>query len=102
MGNSGSILCGPRESPVSIRVVRGSVALHCSHGRGIGPQNSLKGKSRGLSGVAAGNPGFPRFVMVTSGGFLGCLWEVRNTVESGGASWDSTGFGAMEQGLIWI
>ena len=36
----------------------------------------------------------------TSGSFLGCLWEVRNTVESWGASWDSTGFGAMEQGLI--
>ena len=29
-----------------------------------------------------------------------CLWEVRNTVELGGASRDSTGFGAMEEGFI--
>ena len=48
----------------------------------------------------AGNPGFPRLVTVTSGSFSGCLWEVRNTVELGGASRDSTGFGAMKEGLI--
>ena len=47
-----------------------------------------------------GNPGFPGLVTVTSGSFSWCLWEVRYTVEFGGASWDSTGFGAMEEGLI--
>ena len=32
--------------------------------------------------------------------FSGCLREVRNTVDLGGASKGSTGFGAMEEGLI--
>ena len=68
--------------------------------QGIQPQDALKGEFRGLSRVAAGNPGFPRFVTVTSGSILGCLWEVTNTVKSGGASRDSTGFGAMDEGLI--
>ena len=54
-----------------------------SHGRGIGPQDALKGESRGFSRVAAGIPGFPRLVTVTSGNFSWCLWEVRNTVELG-------------------
>ena len=68
--------------------------------QGIQPQDALKGEFRGLSRVAAGNPGFPRFVTVVSGSFLGCLREIRNTVESGGASRDCTVFGAMEQGFI--
>ena len=49
-------------SPVSIRVARGSArvtALLLSHGREIGPQDALKGESRGLSRVAEGNTGFP-------------------------------------------
>ena len=81
----------PQGSPVSIRVARGSAALLSSHGGGIGPQDALKGDSRGLSRVVAGNPVFPRLVTVTSGSFSGCLWEVRNTVDLGGASRDSTG-----------
>ena len=89
-----------RESPVSIRVAKGSGALLSSHGRRIAPQDTLKGKSQGLSRVAAGNPGFPRLVTVTSGSFSGCLWEVRNSVELGGTSRDSTGFGAMEKVLV--
>ena len=93
-------LLWPQGSPVSIRFVRGSAALLSSHGRGIGPQDSLKGESRGLSRVEAGNPGFPRLVTVTSASFSWRLWEVRNTVELGGASGDSTVFGAMEEGLI--
>ena len=87
-------------TPVSIVVARGSTALLLSHGRGIRPQESLKGVSPGLSRVAAGNPGFPRLVTVTSGSFSGCLWEVRNTVEFGRASQDSTWFDAMEEDLI--
>ena len=79
---------------------RGSASLLLSQGRGIGPQDGLKQDSRGLSRVAAGNPGFPLLVPVTSGSFSGCLLEVRDTVELGGASWDSSGFGAMEEGLI--
>ena len=62
-------------------MVRGSTALLSIHGRGTGPQDALKGEYRGLSGVAAGNPGFPRHVTVTSGSFSGCLWEVKNIVE---------------------
>ena len=50
--------------------------------------------------VAAVNPGFTRIVLVASGRFSGCLREVGDTVELGGASPDSTGFGAMEDGLI--
>src|SRR5574341_333779 len=38
-------------------------------GRGIWPRDVLKEVSRGLSRVEAGNPGFPRLVQVTSGGF---------------------------------
>ena len=60
-------------SHVSMRVARGSASLLSSHGRGIGPQDTLKKDSRGLSQVAAGNPGFPRLVPVTSGSFSGCL-----------------------------
>ena len=90
----------PQGSPVSIRVERGSLALLWIHCRGIQPQGALKGESRGLSRVAAGNPGFPRLVKVTSGSFSLCLLEVRNTVDLGGASRASTGFGAVEQGLV--
>ena len=68
-------------SSVSIRVARGSTALLSSRVRGIGPQDALKGEYRGLSGVAAGNPGFPRHVTVNSGRFSGCFWEVRNILE---------------------
>ena len=57
----------PQGSPVSI--VRGSAGLLSSHGRGIRPQFALKGESRGLSRVAAGNFGFCRFETVTSGSF---------------------------------
>ena len=67
-------------SPVSIQVARGSTALLSSNSRGIGPQDSLKGESPGLSRGVAGNPGIPGLMMVTSVSFSGCLWEVRNTV----------------------
>ena len=50
--------------------------------------------------MVAGNPGFPRLVMVTSGRFSWCLLEARNTLDLGGASWDSTGLCAVEEGLI--
>ena len=83
-----------------MRVARGSASLLSSHGRGIGSQDMLKKDSRGLSQVAAGNPGFPRLVPVTSGTLSGCFLEVRDTVELGGASRNSIGFGAMEEGLI--
>ena len=54
-------------SPVSIRIARGIAALLLSHGRGIRPQDTLKGEFRGLSQGVAGNPGFPRHVPVISG-----------------------------------
>ena len=54
---------------VSMRGARGSVSFLSSHGRGIWPRDVLKKVSRGLSRVEAGNPGFPRLVQVTSGGF---------------------------------
>ena len=40
-----------------------------SHGRGLWPRDVLKKVSQGLSRAEAGNPGFPRLVQVTSGGF---------------------------------
>ena len=70
----------PQGSPVSIRVARGCTALLSRHGRGIGPQDAFKGESRGLSRVAARNPGFPRLVTVNSRasqgayGKSGILW----------------------------
>ena len=65
------------------RVAPGIPGLH-AHGegervialqscRGIGPQDALKKDSPDFSRVAAGNPGFPRLVPVTSGSFSGCL-----------------------------
>ena len=74
-------LVWPQGSSISIQVARVSMASLSSRGRRIGPQDVLKGEYRGLSGVAAGNPGVPRHVTVTSGSFSGCLWEVRNIVE---------------------
>ena len=62
-------LVGRQGSRVSMRVARGSSSLLPSHGRGIWPRDVLKKVSRGLSRVEAGNPGFPRLVQVTSGGF---------------------------------
>ena len=52
---------------------RGSASLPSSHGRGIGPQEALKNDSQGLSPVVAGNPGFSRLVLVTSGSLTWCL-----------------------------
>ena len=60
-------------SHVSMRVARGSASLLSSHGRGIGPQEALKNDSQGLFPVAAGNPGFSRLVLVTSGSLTWCL-----------------------------
>ena len=54
-----------QESQGSMRVPRGSASLLSSPGRGIQPPGSLKRDSRGLSEVAAGNPGFPRPALVT-------------------------------------
>ena len=98
-GNSGSLWYGPWEvqSPFELR----GGGRHCSLVMaGESASRCIKGESRGLSRVAAGNRGFPQLVTVTSGSFSGCLWEVRNTVQMGGASRESTGFGAMEEGLI--
>ena len=99
-GNSGCLLCWPREvqSPFELQ---GGVQ-HCS--RVTVGESGLKTHWRKnlevFLRVAAGNPGFPRFVTVISGSFFVCLWEIRDTVECGGASRDSTVFRAMEQGLI--
>ena len=84
-------LVWPQGSPVSIRVERGSLALLWIHCRGIQPQGTLKGESRGLSRVAAGNPGLPRRVTMTSGSFSGCLWKVRHIVELEGRLWTPLG-----------
>ena len=89
----------PGKSNIHLSCER-NTALLSNNGRGIVPQDALKGESRGLSRAASGNPGLSRLVTVTSGSFSGCLWEVRNSVELGGASRNSTGFGAMEEGLI--
>ena len=93
-------LLGRQGSRVFMRGARGSASLLSSHSRGIGPQDALKKDSGDLSRVLAGNPGFPRLVLGTSGSFSGCFCEFRDTVVFGGASGDSTGFGAMEEGLI--
>ena len=62
--------------------------------------DALKKDSRGLSSIVAGNPYFPRLLPVASRSFSECLGEVRDTVEMGGDSRDSTGFVLMEEGLI--
>ena len=58
---------------LAMHVWRGSASLLSSHGRGIRPQEALKNDSQGLSPVAAGNPGFSRLVLVTSGSLTWCL-----------------------------
>ena len=92
-------LVGRQGSRVSMRVARGSASLLPSHGRGLWPRDVLKKVSRGLSRVEAGNPGFPRLVQVTSGASHGGS-EKPGKLEVGGASRDSTGLGALEEGLI--
>ena len=64
-----SLLVPGKSGLHSLRVARGSALLLLSHCRAIVPQDALKKVSRGLSRVAAGNPGFPRLVPVTSGSF---------------------------------
>ena len=59
-------------SQVSMHVARGSASWLSSYGRGIATQDILN-LSRGLSRVAAENPGFPQLVPVTSGSFSLCL-----------------------------
>ena len=49
-------------SQVSVHVARGSASWLSSHGRGLGPPDALKKDTRGLSGVAAGKPHFPRLL----------------------------------------
>lgn len=92
-------LVGRQGSRVSMRVARGSASLLPSHGRGIWPRDVLKKVSRGLSRVEAGHPGVPRLVQVTSGASHGGS-EKPGKLEVGGASRDSTGLGALEEGLI--
>ena len=58
---------------VSMRMARGSASLLSRYDTGIGPQDTLKQDSQGLSRVAAGNPGFRRLLPVTLGSFSGCL-----------------------------
>ena len=62
----------PGKSGLHVRG-EGSPSFVWSQGRGIGPQDALKKDSRGLSQVAAGNPGFPGLVPVTSGSFCVCI-----------------------------
>ena len=52
-------------SQVSVRVARGSASWLSSHGRGLGPPHALKKDTRGLSGVEAGKPRFPRLLLGT-------------------------------------
>ena len=66
-------LVGPQGSQVFQASGEGSVSLLSSHGSGIGPQDAFKKDSRDISRVEAGNPGFPRHVLVSSGSFSGCL-----------------------------
>ena len=71
-GSPGSLSCGVREvkSPYEWR----GGARHCSLVMVVeSGLNAMKKDARGLSRVAAGNPGFPRLVPVTSGSFSGCL-----------------------------
>ena len=68
----GNLSCGVREvkSPYEWR----GGARHCSRVMVVeSGLNAMKKDARGLSRVAAGNPGFPRLVPVTSGSFSVCL-----------------------------
>ena len=80
--------------------LRGEPGIALESRQGNRASRQFEGESQGLSQVVAGNHGFPELVTLTPRSLSWCLWEVRNTVELGGASWDSTGVGAMEEGLI--
>ena len=86
-------------SPVSIRVARGSAALLSIHGRGIGPQRVEEGISSSFSSC-----GRKPWVPLTCAGDLMELLRVtlrsRGYCGVGRGLLDSTGFGAMEEGLI--
>ena len=53
-------------SKVMLKILQARLQQYVNHEL---PRDVLKKVSRGLSGVEAGNPGFPRLVQVTSGGF---------------------------------
>ena len=86
-------------SQVSMCMARGSASLLSIHGRGLGPQDALKKDSRSFSGCG-GKPSSPS----TSACDLRELPRVPLRGEGycavGVASQDSTGFAAMEEGLI--
>ena len=90
---------GRQGSRVSMRVARGSASLLSSPGRGIWPRDVLKKVSRGLSRVEAGHPGVLDLCRLPQGASHGGS-EKSGKLEVGGASRDSTGFGALEEGLI--
>ena len=92
-------LVGRQLSRVSMQVARGSASLLWSHGRGIWPRDVLKKVSRGLSRVEAGNTGVPGVVQMISAASHGGS-EKSGKLEVGGASRDSPGFGALDEGLI--
>ena len=88
-----------QRSQVSMCMARGSASLLSIHGRGLGPQDALKKDSRSFSGCG-GKPSSPS----TSACDLRELPRVPLRGEGycavGVASQDSTGFAAMEEGLI--
>ena len=99
MGNSGSPSCGSGMS---------SLHLSCDAEQGIvfesrqwnqASRHIEGGVSRSFSSCGK-KPWVPSTCDGDVGSFSGCLWKVRNTVELGGASRISTGFGAMKEGLI--
>ena len=92
-------LLGHQVSRVAMLVARGSASWLLNHGRGIWPRDVLKKVSRGLSRVEAGNAGVPGVVQMISAASHGGS-EKSGKLEVGGACQDSTGFGALEEGLI--
>ena len=85
-------------SQVSVHVGIGSASLLLRHGRGIGPQDASKDYPvfLGLQQETLGSINLCR----RSQGACQGVSEKSGTLWVGGTSPDSSGFGAMEEGLI--
>ena len=86
-------------SQVSMRVATGSASLLLSHGRGIGPQDASKKDYPVFLGLQQETLGSIDLCWRSQGACQGAS-EKSGTLWVGGTSRDSSGFGAMEEGLI--
>ena len=90
LGTQGASRVGPGKSSLHSSCEREhGIALETQQGNRT--SRCIEGEISSAFFSCGRKPWIPSCVTVTSASFSWCLWEVRNTVELGGASLDSTG-----------